>query len=73
MNGLQIINVALVWWLLGLGHARPEARARLSAFKVFAWNPLMLFDAAGQRLANDALYGHPGLTGIAPLPHAQAC
>ena len=48
MNAVQLVNLALVWWLLGRSDGgRP--RARLTAFVVFAWNPLMLFDAAGQR------------------------
>jgi 4-amino-4-deoxy-L-arabinose transferase-like glycosyltransferase len=58
-------RVALVWWLLGrVMHAKP--RARLTAFVLFAWNPLMLFDAAGNA-HNDALMVTLLLLGIAPL------
>src|ERR1700694_1875212 len=65
MNGVQIINVALVWWLLGRV-MRGKPRARLAAFVLFAWNPLMLFDTAGNA-HNDALMVTLLLLGIAPL------
>src|ERR1700694_86522 len=65
MNGVQIINVALVWWLLGRV-MRAKPRARLAAFVLFAWNPLMLFDAAGNA-HNDALMVTLVLLGIVPL------
>ena len=65
MNVVQLVNLVLVWWLLGRMMAgRP--RARLAAFVVFAWNPLMLFDAAGNA-HNDALMVTLLLLGIAPL------
>src|SRR5438445_6878373 len=65
MNGAQVINLCLVWWLLG--RVTPgKPRARLAAFVVFAWNPLMLFDAAGNA-HNDALMVTLLLLGIAPL------
>jgi len=65
MNGVQLVNLVLVWWLLGrLMRARP--RARLAAFVLFAWNPLMLFDAAGNA-HNDALMVTLVLLGIVPL------
>lgn len=65
MNGVQLVNLALVWWLLGrLMVGRP--RARLVAFVVFAWNPLMLFDGAGNA-HNDALMVTLLLLGVAPL------
>jgi hypothetical protein len=65
MNVVQVINVALAWWLLGrVMRGRP--RARLAAFVLFAWNPLMLFDAAGNA-HNDALMVTLVLLGIAPL------
>src|SRR5215471_4691074 len=65
MNGVQIVNLVLVWWILGrLMPNRP--RARLTAFVVFAWNPLMLFDAAGNA-HNDALMVTLLLLGIVPL------
>jgi hypothetical protein len=65
MNGVQLINLALVWWLLGRIMA-DKPRARLTAFIVFAWNPLMLFDAAGNA-HNDALMVTLLLLGIVPL------
>ena len=65
MNVVQVVNLVLVWWLLGRVMAgRP--RARLAAFTLFAWNPLMLFDAAGNA-HNDALMVTLLLLGIAPL------
>jgi hypothetical protein len=65
MNAIQIVNLALVWWLLGRVLAG-KPRARLAAFVVFAWNPLMLFDAAGNA-HNDALMVTLLLLGIVPL------
>jgi hypothetical protein len=65
MNVVQVINVALVWWLLGRV-MRGKPRARLAAFVLFAWNPLMLFDAAGNA-HNDALVVTLLLLGVAPL------
>ncbi|GAC1322676.1 MAG: alpha-(1-_6)-mannopyranosyltransferase A [Chloroflexota bacterium] len=65
MNGVQLVNVGLAWWLLGrLMPLRP--RARLSAFILFAWNPLMLFDTAGNA-HNDALMVTLLLLSVAPL------
>jgi hypothetical protein len=65
MNGVQVLNLCLVWWLLGRV-MRGKPRARLAAFVLFAWNPLMLFDAAGNA-HNDALMVSLVLLGIAPL------
>ena len=45
-------------------------RARLTAFVVFAWNPLMLFDAAGNA-HNDALMVTLLLLGVVPLVVAR--
>jgi alpha-1,6-mannosyltransferase len=65
MIGVQLINLILVWCLLGrIFSAKP--RARLTAFVVFAWNPLMLFDIAGNA-HNDALMVTLLLCGIVPL------
>jgi hypothetical protein len=65
MNGVQVINLVLVWWLLGrVMTGKP--RARLAAFVLFAWNPLMLFDAAGNA-HNDALMVTLLLLGVVPL------
>jgi hypothetical protein len=65
MNAVQAINLVLVWWLLGR-IMRNRPRARLTAFLVFAWNPLMLFDAAGNA-HNDALMVTLVLLGLVPL------
>jgi hypothetical protein len=65
MNAVQIVNLVLVWWLLGR-LMRGKRRARLAAFVVFAWNPLMLFDAAGNA-HNDALMVTLVLLSIVPL------
>jgi hypothetical protein len=65
MNAVQLVNLALVWWLLG--RALPNRpRARLTGFVLFAWNPLMLFDVAGNA-HNDALMVTLLLLGVAPL------
>jgi hypothetical protein len=45
---MELLTLALVWWLLG--RTRPDdgsRRARLIAFGMFAWNPLVLFDLVG--------------------------
>jgi hypothetical protein len=65
MNAVQVVNLVLVWWLLSRVMAGAP-RARLAAFVVFAWNPLMLFDAAGNA-HNDALMVTLLLLGIVPL------
>ncbi|MCA1646383.1 MAG: DUF2029 domain-containing protein [Chloroflexi bacterium] len=65
MNVVQVANLALVWWLLGRIMAS-KPRARLAAFVVFAWNPLMLFDTAGNA-HNDALMVTLLLLGFVPL------
>jgi alpha-1,6-mannosyltransferase len=65
MNLVQLVNLALVWWLLArLMPDRP--RARLTAFAVFAWNPVMLFDGPGNA-HNDVLMVTLLLLGVAPL------
>jgi alpha-1,6-mannosyltransferase len=69
MNGVQIVNLALIWWLLGRIMAN-KPRARLTAFIVFAWNPLMLFDVAGNA-HNDALMVTLLLLGVVPLVARQ--
>ena len=65
MNAVQVINLVLVWWLLGR-FMPGKPRARLAAFVVFAWNPLMLFDAAGNA-HNDALMVTLVLLSVVPL------
>jgi hypothetical protein len=65
MNAAHLFNLTLVWWLLGrLMPSRP--RARLTAFAVFAWNPVMLFDGAGNA-HNDVLMVTLLLLGVVPL------
>jgi alpha-1,6-mannosyltransferase len=79
MNVVQVINLALVWWVLGRVFSG-KPRARLTAFVVFAWNPLMLFDVPGSA-HNDALMVTLLLLGLIPLvgvgsdtgePHPQS-
>ena len=65
MNVVQLINLVLVWWLLGR-IMRDRPRARLVAFTLYAWNPLMLFDAAGNA-HNDVLMVTLLLLGVVPL------
>jgi len=45
LNGFQLANLGLVWWLLGRLQSDPVERVR--AFALFAWNPLVLFEFAG--------------------------
>jgi alpha-1,6-mannosyltransferase len=65
MNVVQVVNLALVWWLLGRTLAG-QRRARLTAFTLFAWNPLVLFDVAGNA-HNDGLMVTLLLLGLVPL------
>lgn len=70
MNGMQLVNLGLAWWLLGrLMCGRPAAR--LTAFTVFAWNPLLLFDTAGNA-HNDALMVTLLLLSVVPLVLARS-
>jgi len=64
MNAVHLANLGLVWWLLG--RLMPSERARLAAFTAFAWNPLMLFDVAGNA-HNDGLRVTLRLLGVVPL------
>ncbi len=65
MNGVHLINLGLVWWLLSA--MMPDARrARLTAFVMFAWNPLILFDVVGNA-HNDGLMVTGLLLGVVPL------
>ena len=65
MNVVQVVNLVLVWWLLGRVFAsRP--RARLTAFVLFAWNPLIQFDVSASA-HNDALTVTLLLLGVVPL------
>ncbi len=72
MNVVHLVNLGLVWWLLG--RVRLEGgseRARLTAFAVFAWNPLVLFDVAGNA-HNDALMVTLLLVAFVPLARLLA-
>jgi hypothetical protein len=65
MNAVQVANLVLVWWLLRrIFPTHP--RAQLTAFVVFAWNPLMQFDTAGNA-HNDALMVTLLLLSVVPL------
>ncbi len=65
MNGVHLINLGLVWWLLSA--MMPDARrARLTAFVLLAWNPLVLFDVVGNA-HNDGLMVTGLLLGVVPL------
>jgi hypothetical protein len=65
MNGVQVVNLILVWVLLRrMLPGRP--RAQLTGFLLFAWNPLMIFDAAGNA-HNDTLMVTLLLISLLPL------
>jgi alpha-1,6-mannosyltransferase len=64
MNVVQLVNLGLVWWLLG--RLMSSSRARLTAFALFAWNPLMLFDGPGNA-HNDVFMVTLLLLGVVPL------
>jgi hypothetical protein len=63
-NVLHLLTLGLVWWLLG--RLLPAPRARLTAFAVFAWNPLVLFESPGNG-HNDDLALFALLLGFVPL------
>ena len=72
MNGVHLVNLALVWHLLG--RFAPEGgsrRARLTAFAMFAWNPLVLFEICGNA-HNDALMVTFLLLSLVPISGALA-
>jgi hypothetical protein len=62
INLAQLANLGLVWWLLG----RLLPAHRLPAFALYAWNPLVLFEFAGNA-HNDALMLTLLLLGLVPL------
>src|SRR3954454_12750582 len=64
MDGVQLLNLGLVWWLVE--RLLLLTRARLTAFTLFAWNPLMLFDGPGNA-HNDVLMVTLLLLGVVPL------
>jgi hypothetical protein len=67
MNAAQLANLALAWLLLG----RILPTQRLTAFALFAWNPLVLFELSGNA-HNDALMLTVLLLGLVPLTiHAR--
>ncbi|MBI3968603.1 MAG: hypothetical protein HY329_23460 [Chloroflexi bacterium] len=54
-NVVRLANLGLVWWLLGRFRPGDGSDAvRLTAFTIFAWNPLLLFEIAGNA-HNDGL------------------
>lgn len=67
----QLVNLALVWHLAGrLGPGRFSSQARLTAFALYAWNPLVQFEFSGNA-HNDALmltFLLLALTCVAPPP-----
>ncbi len=70
MNGVHVVNLALVWYLLGrFAPGGGSHRARLTAFAMFAWNPLVLFEIAGNA-HNDALMVTFLLLSLVPLAGA---
>ncbi len=72
MNASYLVDLGLVWWLLG--RLRPgdgTRRARVTAFAMFAWNPLLLFEIAGNG-HNDALMVTLLLLSLVPLAGRRA-
>jgi alpha-1,6-mannosyltransferase len=69
MNVVFLVNLALVWWLVGRFAPDGGGRnARLTAFTLFAWNPMMLFELAGNA-HNDGLMVTFLLLSLVPLSY----
>jgi len=67
MNLAYLASLGSLWWLLGrLGPGDGSRRARLVAFALFAWNPLVLFEVVGNA-HNDGLMALLLLLGLVPL------
>jgi hypothetical protein len=64
MNGVQLANVGLLWRLSGLLHC--NWHTRLSGLVLFAWNPLVLLETAGNA-HNDTVMALLVLLGLLPL------
>jgi hypothetical protein len=61
-NLAHLLNLGLVWWLLG----RLLPAQRLTGFAMYAWNPLVVFEFAGNA-HNDVLMLTCLLLGLVPL------
>jgi hypothetical protein len=67
IQAAELVNLGLVWYLAGrIGPGRTSPQARLTAFALFAWNPLVVFELAGNA-HNDGLMLTFLLLALAPL------
>lgn len=70
MNVVHLANSGLVWWLLGRFQPPGGRVARVTAFTLFAWNPMLLFEVSANA-HNDALMVTFLLLGLVPLALAM--
>jgi hypothetical protein len=71
MNAVHLTNVALLAWLLKRSLAEHAHGARLTAFTIFAWNPLLLLEVAGNG-HNDGLMLTLLLAGLVPIARRRS-
>ncbi len=71
MNLVHLTNVGLVAWLLKRSLDDHAHGARLTAFTIFAWNPLLLLEVAGNG-HNDGLMLTLLLLGLVPIGRRQS-
>jgi len=71
MNVVHLTNVALLAWLLKRSLADHAHGARLTAFTIFAWNPLLLLEVAGNG-HNDGLMLTLLLAGLVPIARRRS-
>jgi hypothetical protein len=71
-TAVHAVNLVVTWWLLKrVGPAQSNPRARLTAWTLVAWNPLVLFEVPGNG-HNDSLMIGLMLLGLASLVAARS-
>jgi hypothetical protein len=71
MNAVHVVNVGLLAWLLKRSLSNHARGARLTAMTLFAWNPLLLLEVAGNG-HNDGLMLTLLLASLVPIAGQRA-